>query len=436
MTLSNSSRSRVDRGTVLILGNYRPTLTVARVLRESGYRTIVNEADHGAAGARYSRFVDELWTHPPIGREGKFEQALLRLLKDRDDITIIFPVEESYAVWLAENADRLPETVMLASPAPHLVATCLDKILMLKLAQSLGVRCHPHAVAGTLGELYEMAATVGFPVIVRPFSHLLRLGNKKAVICYGQAELQNEFRMWPANQPGLLLQRYLHGERRDLYFIAVEGRVISLLETRITRTDHPDGTGLSTEGQYVPVTPALADDTRRLVAALGYSGIGFTQFMQNPETGEVTFLELNPRTAGSHLCAQAMGLPLTEAAVAIAQGERDMQRFCLNHYPVGGYYCWLSGDLYGLKEAIKRKEIELSGAARWCWGIIRSALRARVHLTWSLRDPLPSLALLSRAALQSMALSGDWLTALILKENSGHAESGPVKTRPRADPMV
>jgi len=388
-------------GAVLVLGNYRPTLAVARVLKRRGYRVIVSEARHGAAGARYSRFVDALWQHPDLADPDAFAQALAALVAARGDIAAIFPVEENYCAWLARHASRVPEGVPVISPAPDVVTLCLDKSRMLDLARELGVRSLPHEVAASLDELRLAAQGIGYPVIVRPFSHLVRIGDKKAVICLDPEQLAAAFPVWPENQPGLLLQRYLVGGRRDLYFSAREGRIEALLETHVTRTDNIDGTGLSTEGRYAPLTPELADETRRLVEALGYSGIGVTQFVVDARTGEATFLELNPRVAGSHRCAEAIGFRLTEAALSIARSPSEPTPAAnFSDYPAGGYYCWLSGDLYGIAEALGRGDLGALSLSRWSGKVLRSALRARVHLTWSLDDPLPALALLARALLR------------------------------------
>ncbi len=396
---------------VLILGNYRPTLTVARTLRGEGFRVIVSDADHGDAGARYSRFVDEMWDHPHLDEEGgaAFQEALSAFLDQRSDITTIFPVSEEFVVWLAANAGALPAQIIVVSPEPRQVDLCLDKKKMLELASRAGVECAPFAVAGTLEELYERSEKIGYPVIVRPFSHLHRLGHKKAVICANREELAAIFPAWPAGQPGLLLQRYVSGIRHNHYFIAVDGEILSLLETRITRTDHLDGTGLATEGTHVPVSEAFERDSRRLVREVGYTGIGLIQFVRDAESGEVTFLELNPRTVGSHRCAEAVGMPLTRAALELARGNADLGLDPAHRYPVGTVYAWVSGDLYGMKEAISHGEIGMAGVMTWAFQAIRSMARARIHLMFSWRDPLPALALLVRQSARALT-PASWST--------------------------
>ncbi len=435
MTGNTSAKS------VLILGNYRPTLMVAQTLHDEGYRVIVSASDRGDAGACYSRFVDEIWQHPPVERDqgAAFGDALLAFLVSRPDVSMIFPVAEKFSVWLAEHAEILPESLGVASPKPDLVKLCLDKVAMLNLARQQGVASAPHGVAHTLDELHHQAEKIGFPIIVRPFSHLNRIGHKKAVICRDRDDFVDAFPKWPKKQPGLLLQRYVSGERHDLCFVAVDGDVQCLLETRITRTDHPDGTGLSTEGQYVAVSKQLERDTRLLVAALGYTGIGFTQFVRDPRSGEITFLELNPRVAGSHRCAEAAGMPLTRSAIALAQGEKILNLASHFSYPVGSYYAWLLGDLHGLKEAVRHREIGFEDGVCWVASALRSFLRARIHLVFARRDPMPAFALVLRqttriiaAAARASMLDEDELTTKGSDTSDGDLpENAPLADDPK-----
>lgn len=400
-TPASKTGSRTPTSSALLLGNYRPTLSAAEAISKLGFKTIVTYADDGAAGAKYSRFVDEIWRHSDCQNSSQFEQDLMTFLNARPDISVIFPIEERYAVWISEFQSRLPKHVLVVSPDPEIVRTCLDKPTIIELASGLGIPCLPNTVVYTLSELTNAAEKIGYPIIIRPFTQYTRVRNKKAVICNTKQALLDLFPSWPKNQPGLLVQQYLTGDRRDLYFIADHGRILSFLETKITRTDSFDGTGLSTEGQYVEVSPALAEDTTRLVEALGYHGVGFSQFIVNDTRQQRNFLELNPRLAGSNKCTEALGMDLTSAAFMLAKGS-DLSDRTNFRYSTGGYYCWLSGDLYGLKEAIKMREISAAQTARWTFDMLRSLLRSRVHLTWSWYDPKPATMLFIRQTFRAL----------------------------------
>ena len=125
------------KDSVLILGNYRPTLAVARALGEEGHHVIVSEDDDRVAGARYSRFVDEMWDHPGLDAEAgaTFKQALKLYLDQRPDITAIVPVAEEFVVWLAKNGTSLPADITIVIGPDHVltgnvaVTSCFAKFL-------------------------------------------------------------------------------------------------------------------------------------------------------------------------------------------------------------------------------------------------------------------------------------------------------------------
>ena len=59
------SDDKDSRPSILLLGNYRPALAVARGLRDAGYRIVMGKRG-GEGFSEYSRFVDEAWDHPPV----------------------------------------------------------------------------------------------------------------------------------------------------------------------------------------------------------------------------------------------------------------------------------------------------------------------------------------------------------------------------------
>jgi len=84
---------------------------------------------------------------------------------------------------------------------------------------------------------------------------------------------------------------------------------------------------------------------------------------------------------------------MTIAAVDIASGWGEWQPTAGWTYPVAKRFAWTSRDLYGLGSALVRGELSRGQSLRWVRNAARTALRADMHLTWSSRDPLPTLAI-------------------------------------------
>src|SRR6185503_17231776 len=81
---------------VLLLGNYRPTITLVRELKALSYAIIVGRGG-GEGGAEYSRFTDEIWDHPELEESpDAFLLSLRSFLLRRSDIGVVFPVAEGF----------------------------------------------------------------------------------------------------------------------------------------------------------------------------------------------------------------------------------------------------------------------------------------------------------------------------------------------------
>jgi ATP-grasp in the biosynthetic pathway with Ter operon len=188
----------------------------------------------------------------------------------------------------------------------------------------------------------------------------------------------------------MIVQRYVEGPRHNVYFAAGHGRILAAVETMILRTDRPDGTGFAVEGVTVAPDARLHLYSETLIASLGYSGIGCIQYLVPPR-GEPHFLELNPRHGAAMAIARHCGLDLTLAAIDLA-ARGDWRPDPVHRYPVGRRYAWTSGDLNAWRLAAAGGSIGNRETLRWLLRSLVGALRADVHLTWSLRDPLPTLA--------------------------------------------
>ncbi len=105
--------------TVLLLGNYRPAVVIARTLAKRGFRIILGlQGEHH--GCRYSRHVHDVWDHPALADDNSaFSLALGRFLAERPDIRFVFPVTEEFASYFAAHSDLLAKGATLVSPRPE-----------------------------------------------------------------------------------------------------------------------------------------------------------------------------------------------------------------------------------------------------------------------------------------------------------------------------
>jgi predicted ATP-grasp superfamily ATP-dependent carboligase len=380
---------------ILLLGNYRATITVARELGKRGHTIVVGCAGDEEGGAEHSRYCARSWQHPPAASGRVFIDALRDMLLSDPDISVVLPVSERYVRLVNAHRAELPQDRIYAMPDAAAVDICLDKARTLALALHADVPVAPFRNVTTLAELGDAADALGFPLVLRPFDSMQRLFGLKALVLRSREELVARFAEWPGEHASLLVQRKVSGIRHNVYFAAEGGRPIRLLEVAVLRTDKPDGTGLAVEGVTQKLRSVSRHYTTRLLSALAYHGVGCAQFLVDPASGRTHFLEINPRIAGHHAVAERAGLGLSELAVALATRRTPDEPF--HEGTAGIRYAWSYGELRALKSRFASGEIDLGGLARGLAAVADTALRADMQVGWELSDPRPTFETCRRA---------------------------------------
>ncbi len=410
------------RGTVLILGNFRPTIVLARRLSGMGYRVAM--ARGGGGVSEYSRYVDEVWDNPePADGPACFE-ALARHLRARPDIGIVIPLWEPFVLGLARHRHLLPRDRLYATPNDTTVLTCLDKVGMLDVAARAGVPSAPARVVTGLHALREAARAIGFPLVVRPLSSEAPIAGRKALILPDAAAFDAALSRWPEGHECLIAQRFVRGPRYNVDFAAQAGRPIRMVATRIHRTNSHDGTGIDVHGTTEPLPDDLRLYTERMLAHLGYHGVGLIQFMVDRERGEISFLELNPRFNGNTAVPEAHGLDLVRLAVDLAAEPDRSERSFVS--PGGLTHAWTFGALRGVAVSLRTGAMAWHEAPGAILAALREAATADYHVMFRWSDPRPAL-------MQAFRSVGP-IRRLAAPRRRSDAEGAPPALSPAAGP--
>ncbi|MEX0285897.1 MAG: ATP-grasp domain-containing protein [Paracoccaceae bacterium] len=392
MNLNTTSRVEPPQ-TVLLLGNYRPALTVARSLHAQGYRVVVSK-DRDAGAASKSKAVAEIWETPETAEPKQLYQALAGFLADRPDIQIVFPLMESYVRAFYGHAELLPEDRVYVMPNRDAVEVCLDKGRLIETVDNAGLPCARAITVHNFVTLMQAVEDLGYPLVIKPSDSTVWLGNRKALILHGPGDFAAAFSEWPTEHQSLIVQHFVDGPRINLYFAASGGQAIRYLAVQIGETDIADGTGLATTGTTIELDGELQRLGDALIAQLDYHGIGCIQFLRDRHSGRLSFLEINPRIGGNHAITALCGLDLDTVALPLAAGERVDTNLVIG--PAGHVYAWTTGALRGFGLAVRQKEIGVGAAIRQALSAVWLGLRTRHHITFRWNDPLPTLTLLLR----------------------------------------
>ena len=369
---------------VLVLGDYRQTITVVRSLGRAGCEVVLvcDRAHSSTARSAYVSRTEVLDASPERYREA------LQSLIERERPAFAFPVGEAEPRRLLHDGRHaLAAACRWVMPDPATVLRCFDKRAMYHLATAIGVPVAPwRPYTDVLGCLRD-AEELGYPVVLKRKDSAAPLCGTNAVIFRSAHELE-AFLVAGHHNPdwtSLIVQKYARGRRHNCHFAAERGSLVAYFQQEVLSTDGPDGTGIGIEGLSVAPSPALRHHCARLLKDLGYHGIGCIQFLVDEQTGSISFLELNARMDSTAALPYRLGLDFPLIALKLAANEPIEPPA---HYALGKRYYYLYGALNVW--LAQRRCVPLMRVLTWPLVAPWTALRSYdLVLDW--RDPLPAL---------------------------------------------
>lgn len=374
------------RGTILLIGSFRPAIALARPLSRAGYRVVLAISYFSAICL--SRHVHDVWRLSSDYMDvPEFVDELERYLSFHPDIIGIAPLDQGLIVALLPYRDRFSVPLLVSNS--EAVDISDDKARLSQLGSELGLPVAPFVVGNGVQELIEACNELGYPCVLKsknsagPRLPILILRNEEQV--------KHVAEQLSGQCENFMVQRFVQGWRCNRYFIANRGRVLRIMDIKILRTARIDGTGLVVSAISIAPLARLDGPTARLIEALDYSGIGNVQFLVDDASGKDWLLEINPLIGSAYALADYCGVDLASALVNIVQ-NRPLDRWSGPFsYPIGKRFAWLLGDIGGLLWSIERRQVSLRQALYWFVQAVVTGLRAHCHSNWAWDDPLPSL---------------------------------------------
>lgn len=201
-----------------------------------------------------------------------------------------------------------------------------DRELFKKLCQNIGEPVLPSEIANSVEEGFEIAAQIGYPVVLRPAFTLGGTGG-------GFAENPNEFseiirnaiEQSPVHQ--VLIEKSVKGYKEIEYEVMRDSN-----DTAITvcNMENIDPVGIHT-GDSIVVCPSqtltnkeyhmLRDSALKIIRSLKIEGGCNVQFALDPKSFQYYLIEVNPRVSrSSALASKASGYPIARVSAKISVG--------------------------------------------------------------------------------------------------------------------
>jgi predicted ATP-grasp superfamily ATP-dependent carboligase len=357
----------------------RAMLAAGRSLHAAGYRVCMIAFGRPAAG-HWSRFCEERLVLPsPVRDVAGFMRGLATIV-ERDRYAVLLPGGDAALRAISRHRSVLEPKVMLGMPSHEVVERAVDKIELVHAAAEAGIACPQTMVCSGPAEASAAAATLGFPVVVKPRQTVFEIDG-----CTRQLSSRI---VWDEEQLAQLVQtlgdRCLVQQRKQgpIYScsgVRADGRLLAFATSRYSRTYPVDG-GPVAYAQTVEPPPELQRRVEAMLSLLGWQGIFEVELVHGVD-GAFSVIDMNPRVFGSLSLVTNAGAPLAAIWCDWLLG-RDPRPSVAR---AGVRYRWEDADARHLFWQLRH------GRARAALAVARPHRRV-VHAHFRLEDPGPLLA--------------------------------------------
>ncbi len=326
---------REDIGSILVIGSgpivigqacefdYSGT-QACKVLRQEGYRVVLVNSNP-ATIMTDPQFADATYVEPITPAvvlqviERERPDALLPTLGGQTALNV--------TVALAEAGALERHGVRLIGAGLDAIRRAEDRRLFVRAMREAGLPLPRSGFAHTVQEALDVAASLGFPVIVRPSFTLGGGGSGLAADAEALTRIAAEgLGASPISE--VLVEESVAGWKEFELEVMRDGADNAVV---ICSIENVDPMGVHT-GDSVTVAPAMTlsdreyqsmrDAALACIRAVGVeTGGSNVQFALNPDDGRMVLIEMNPRVSrSSALASKATGFPIAKIAAKLAVG--------------------------------------------------------------------------------------------------------------------
>ncbi|MAG72415.1 MAG: carbamoyl phosphate synthase large subunit [Acidobacteria bacterium] len=309
----------------------------AFALREQGFETIMVNCNPETVSTDYDS-VDRLYFEPLT-----FEDVLAIIERERSaggEVSCL--VQFGGQTPLKLSLPLQDAGVNILGTSPDSIDLAEDRDRFSRLLWDLGVAQAPSGIATSREEARAVAATIGFPIVVRP-SYVL--GGRAMAIVYDLSALDRYITEAVDASPErpVLIDKFLE-DAFELDVDAVADSTGAVVIGGIM--EHIEEAGIHSGDSSCVVPPYLVperhlavirDHTRRIARALNVVGLMNIQFAIKDDT--VYVLEVNPRASRTvPYLSKATGVPLAKVAARIMAGATLAELELVDDLDVAGVF--------------------------------------------------------------------------------------------------
>ena len=311
------------RGRVLVLdGDTRAGLEIARRLHLLGERVAIASSDAGASGMRTRAAEARVVLPDPRTAFDSYADGIVAALGPGD--VAMCSGERALEALRARREAIVARGAVAAIASEPALSIAGSKQLTLDRAAALGIECPRSLQVSTPEQVLAGADELGYPLVVKPLASWRALpgGGGETVapmLAYDRAGLQKVAHHLVRPGAPALLQQVASGVRETHKFVLQDGRLVARLVMIAERCWPPLGGSSVMRVTVEPPADSYAQ-ALALVTDAGLEGVSEVEFRRDA-AGRPLLMEINARISQSVALAHRAGVELAQLQLRWARGE-------------------------------------------------------------------------------------------------------------------
>ncbi len=364
-----------DSTGALVIGANLNGLTIARSLGRHGVPVCLTTPPNIKL-ASCSRYTLRTFPWPNSDEEAQVKFLLELAEKHGLEQWVLFPTSDESAALLSKFHAVLSRAFRVSTPAWDVLRWAYDKRFTYQLAAEERVD-YPSTVYPATEKDLE-TALFAFPAILKPATHAAvnRFTAAKAWPVANREQLVARYREARELIPPelILVQEIIPGGGESQFSYAAlccDGQPIASLTARRTR-QYPIDFGYSSSFVETLDVPEIAALSRRLLSAIGYTGLVEVEYKFDARDGRYKLLDINPRLWTWSALGSRAGVDFPYLLWKMMAGKRVQEQTACN----GVRWVRMSTDVPAAVHEILRGRISLRAYLRSLHSPLQFALMA------------------------------------------------------------